>query len=72
MQLLRDWIVQVQNIKDQVQQEAQDQQMQMQAAAQAAQQPQGQPAQAQQSPQSAGLQVVPPNPSLAPTSQVQV
>ncbi len=70
-QLLKDWLVQVQDIKNQVQQEAQAQQMQMQQAAMA-QQAQSQPQGAPAGPTQTGLQVVPPNPSLAPTSGVQV
>lgn len=74
MQLLRDWLVQVQDIKNEVQQEAQQAQMQAQAqqqAAQAAANPQPQ----QASPQPQGqpqLQVAPPNPSIGPTSAAQV
>lgn len=59
-QSLKDWWQQVQDIKNRIQQEAQAQAM----AAQAAQ------AQAQGGQQ--GLSVVPPQPSVAPTSNVQV
>lgn len=62
-QFLKDWWTQVKNLKDQIQQEQMAQaaaQAQAQSAAQAPPQQQG------------ALPVVPPNPSLSPTSGVQV
>lgn len=62
---LKNWWQQVQDIKNGIQQQAQAQAMAQQQAQMAAQQPQGQPGQAMPP-------VAPPQPSVAPTSNVQV
>lgn len=60
-QLLKDWFTQVQDLKNQIAQQAQAQQMAQAQAQQQAQAPPQQP-----------LPVAPPNQSVAPTSNVQV